>query len=79
MNAESETSDRPQYNQAWDVGTGLRWFWNRSLEIAMIVGLILCLPDFAREVGFLGIALAVTCSILIAGRTIAQALRDGRQ
>lgn len=49
-----------------------RWFY----EIGLIAGLVLCAPDFAREVGVFGPAMAVSFAILLAGRTIASAIRE---
>ena len=76
MNTETKADDAED-----DDPMTVIWAWlrKRFLEIGMVIGLFLCLPDWTREVGFLGIGLAVNCSILIGARTIAQALRDTRK
>jgi hypothetical protein len=76
MNTETKADDAIDVDPLTPIWA---WLKKRFLEIVMVVGLFLCLPDWTREVGFLGIGLAVSCSILIGARTIAQALRDTRK
>lgn len=67
-------SEKEVSGQAVDDNPALEWIWRNLPQIGLVVGVVLCLPDAVRELGFMGAVIALSSAIILAARIVAGAI-----